>query len=405
MLLSISIVFLVFVLCQGHPDKYLNNLHRPPNYCCQLEWTDIEPGDPLPDDYVVAGQFWGENWAFTRSSWPTTAVKSPRRDKKPNMLGYTYYEVNPWPILTNRHVCKIGWYRKQHPGELVPEIDGLFFPTLGYSKFGDFARYQMVPGRFDDKRPIFPLMKVAGPLDWIQYPENAELLYVDCYRSMLSKTRATLYNISYDARDLDTLKEKAMKHVHVTKTMINDSPVMSKANVKFAFETVDSASLELSSLPSDIFKVDRKTYEHWSTSGRMSTMFEAIGINADVSAIRHSFSLNERDIFHVSRPGLFEFSQEISLPPFSETTLTAFSKPIQGSVPFTAIYELQTPETSSAAVDILEKGLKKYGLDRTDRTSRGTVLVHFEGSMVVNAGHDDHVEIKSIPISSDNRNQ
>lgn len=37
---------------------------RYPDTCCQLEWTAMSQGDPLPADYIPAGVFMNRSWAF-----------------------------------------------------------------------------------------------------------------------------------------------------------------------------------------------------------------------------------------------------------------------------------------------------------------------------------------------------
>ena len=109
------------------------------------------------------------------------------------------------------------------------------------------------------------------------------------------------------------------------------------------------------------------------------------------------------EIFRATaRRELFEFAQEVQIPPYSKTTLIAYSKPIQGDIPFTAIYELfPTGNQESNNAKILEASLKKYGMDqKMEKTDRGTLLVHYEGTMHVDAGHEVDVDIQSVKLGN-----
>lgn len=104
------------------------------------------------------------------------------------------------------------------------------------------------------------------------------------------------------------------------------------------------------------------------------------------------------EIFRATaRRELFKFAQEVQIPPYSKTTLVAYSKPIQGNIPFTAIYEFFP--NGNHNVKILEASWKKYGMDqKMEKTDRGTLLVHYGRSMHIDAGHEVDVDIKSVKL-------
>ena len=77
----------------------------------------------------------------------------------------------------------------------------------------------------------------------ISKPANYDLLCLDCKKSILSMSKAKLYNISYDENDFENLKSIPSRVVYTEKTMIKNSPLPSKASVKFQTETFDNASL------------------------------------------------------------------------------------------------------------------------------------------------------------------
>ena len=47
------------------------------------------------------------------------------------------------------------------------------------------------------------------------------------------------------------------------------------------------------------------------------------------------------------------------------------------------------------------KILKHYGLDKEmEMTDRGTILVHYDGTMYVNAGHTVDVDIQTVKLGT-----
>lgn len=60
-----SLTLLVISSAVAHPFNDWSLGWYYPETCCQLEWTNISKGDPLPPDYVPAGKFMNRNWAYT----------------------------------------------------------------------------------------------------------------------------------------------------------------------------------------------------------------------------------------------------------------------------------------------------------------------------------------------------
>ena len=123
-----------------------------PDSCCQLEWKNITLGQRLPPDYVLAGEYWGQKWAYTVSRFPAVALKPQNQHQPPNWLcELDKYRIKdgPWPILVNPNKCVIGWYSTQYFKESKPENKNWFFPNPDWHEYGAFARRGNIPGRFD----------------------------------------------------------------------------------------------------------------------------------------------------------------------------------------------------------------------------------------------------------------
>lgn len=397
-------------LSVGYPynnHKYFDDgLKNPyPNTCCQLEWTDISKGDPLPDDYVNAGKFRNRDWAFIGKKFGYIAAKSDQAWEEPNWMGDV--KVNPYPILTNPNKCSLGWHRTRFNKEEIPRNQEWFFPPLRMDRWMSFGQYQGIPAiiRFDGD--VYTLSSLTDYK--VSKPENYDLLYVDCKKSIPSMSKAKLYNFTYSRKDFEKLKSVSARVVHTKKVRVNNSPRPSQSSIKFQIETFDNASLKLGQSFSSFFKTDTETYKEWSVGGKVNEFLKFIGFDLD-GGTKHqawtnteSGNANSKDIeiFRATaRREFFEFAQEVQIPPYSKTTLIAYSKPIQGNIPFTAIYELfPTGNQGSNNATVLEASLKKYGMhQKMERTDRGTLLVHYEGTMYVDVGHKVYFEIQSVKL-------
>ena len=399
-------------LSTGYPyndHKYFfPGLKNPyPDTCCQLEWTDISQGDPLPEDYVHAGRFMNRDWAFLGTEYGNIAAKSNRSVEEPNWM--MAIRVRPYPILTNPNKCSLGWYRTRFNKEEIPRNQEWFFPPLSVERWVSFGQYQGIPAKIWNNGDVDTLSSLMGGTK--SKPENYDLLYVDCKKSILSMSKAKLYNITYSQKDFENLKSVPTRVTYTKKFLVNTSPLPSKSSIKFQIETFDNASLKLGQSFSSFFKTDTQTYKEWSVGGKVSGFLNSIGFEAGGGTKHETWKNTESgnsnsedtEIFRATaRRELFEFAQEVQIPPYSKTTLIAYSKPIQGNIPFTAIYELfPTGNQESNNAKILEASLKKYGMDqKMERTDRGTLLVHYEGTMHVDAGHEVDVDIQSVKLGN-----
>ena len=405
--LTISASISVSIAYPYDDHKYFRYVGSYPSTCCQLEWTDINPGVNLPKDYVKAGNFLNRDWAYVGLDGGYLGAKSDQSSEEPNWLDFPDKKVNPYPILTNPNKCTVGWYTTRFSKEEVPLNPDWHFPRVwGTHNYGDFGRYQGSPSFVYHSGNVFTASSLTGAT--YSTPENYELLYVDCKKSILSMSSAKLFNISYDKQAFEDLKTVSNRVVYTKKIMVNNSPEKSESEIKFQIETFDNASLTLSNSHSNYFKTDEQTYRERSAEAELSFL-ELIGFKANggykdqkwINSDSGNGNSKEQEIFRATaRRELFEFSQKVTIPPYSKTTLVAFSKPIKGNIPFTAIYELfPTGSKESNTASILENTLRHYGMDqKMVETIRGTLLVHYDGTMHVDAGHEVDVDIQSVKL-------
>lgn len=383
-----------------------SDVPRYPDTCCPLEWVDIQPQERLPENYILAGEFQDRNFAFTMTAVRKTAVKSSQMFEEPNWLDNSV-RVNPYAILVNPNNCSIGWYPKRFAQEDIPVVKEWFFPTLTPSTLGDFARQEKTPGRLDKDGHFSKMNGPSGEqFEW-QDLKDIELMYIDCFKSIPSMSTSKLINITIDDEDIVKLQQSRTVVTNNQKIVVNNSPEPLKSFVRFEVESFDNVSMRLKESHGTYFETTDGTYREWSVGGGISLTFMFIGFNFgatyksgdwNTKTTRES-KFQETEIFRTSsKRNLFEFSQDVQVPPFSKTTLTASSKPIDGEIPFTALYEL-TPK--GVTQDILFKTLQKYGLDKNvEKTNNGTLLVTMSGFINADGGNEIDVDVQTVKLNT-----
>lgn len=386
--------------CEDQPD-----FPHYPETCCQLKWVNIFANELLPDDYLLAGVFKNRSYAFTMTSIRSVAVKSDQKREEPNWLDKSV-RVNPYSILTNPNNCTIGWYMKRFIDEEIPTKKDWFFPSLQLKTLGDFARHEGIPGRLDEKGRFARMNEPSGEhFDWVDF-QWVELMYVDCYKSIPSMSESMLVKITIDEEDILKVQNSRTIVTNTKKIVVNNSPEPMKSFVNFEYETFDNVSMRLKQSHGSYFTTTDGTYRSWTVGGGISLTFGFLGLNFGASFTSsdwntktdNKFKFEETEIFRTSSSRkLFGFSQDVYVPPFSKTILTALSKPVRGDIPFRAVYEL-TPVGVSQ--DILLKTLRKYGLDKNvEPTTNGTLLVTLNGFIKADGGHEVDVDIQTVQLN------
>lgn len=376
-----------------------------PDHCCQLEWENITLGQSLPEDAIIPGSFYNKKWAFTRTSFPTVALKPDSASQEPNWLGAsTEGKIMPYPILTNPNKCVIGWYRTRFIMEPKPQNDHWFFPNAEYHPLGAFIKHNNYGGRFLTDGNIQGMNSDSNSQKYDQFNGGAEMLYVDCYESRLLMSTARLHNISFNGADIKRVMQQRTNVVHVRKRLRNSSPERQENTIDFSIETSNNATVSIKNTIGKFTKLDKgksnRDIEMWLEFLARMGVVEPLSPNTQ-EKFRHLFenvdgSVSDNQIFS-SKTDVYRVQQTIKLPPYSLTMVRAHSHPYKGQVPFKAVYEL-TP-SGTHTVQILSASLKKYGFNesfevRNDRT----LLVKVEGRVDVNAGHEVDVDIHTMGL-------
>lgn len=67
-------------------------------------------------------------------------------------------------------------------------------------------------------------------------PDHDDLLYVDCEKSIISMSKATLHNITYGKRDFENSPNMTVKVVYPKKIIVNSANRSSTSNIRFEIE-------------------------------------------------------------------------------------------------------------------------------------------------------------------------
>ena len=321
-------------------NTWWSEIPKYPDTCCQLEWIDIKKTDPLPDSYVLAGRYMDRNWAFTRSSKPTTAAKSDRIGEAPNWVGRAELPIHPYPILSNPNNCTIGWHRTKSVKEPIPHSTDWFFPSLGRSKWGDFSRYQGSPGRTAYDTGYFLRMTSLTDFEIIEVT-NIEQMYVDCKVSVRGMFKhSKISDIKIDKTVIDQLmNEGRVRNSYKIYENRNDST----STLPFTSTTILSICINYTS---DRFDIQRKNNQ----SHIKEKIFIALGfpvIDIDI----HSSNCSSSRV---------EFTERKMIPANSYMNITKriYSADVEMEIQVTD--EISVIGTSVHTPIVLMKTLEKY---------------------------------------------
>ena len=253
----------------------------------------------------------------------------------------------------------------------------------------------------------FAKIKSLTEYEWVS-EGGIKLLYVDCLKSVTKMSTAKLVKIQCDQETLNKLKSSSARKQIVRKEFINSSPEKSNISFKFSVIATNYVNVTLENDHSSTFVSTRKTYDEWINSKRINDLLRDAHFDSGAHDHLNMWKTSEKgmktlDIFGVYHREVFEFGQEVSLPVTSSVTVTAFSRPVVGRIPFEAVYELTPFKAGDDVISakILETALAKYGKQkRVEITSQGTVPATFDGLININSGNEVHLDIKSVPINN-----
>lgn len=432
----IAHTLLILVLIELSLSQSFNNSFPDwPEYCCNLELSPHSYGHPLPKDTITAGSIDGKRYGFAIdrqqnsdiliiSEDPHEYPIRPLSDCDSDESGSSY------EVITNPNKCAIGWYETRYESEsfssssgsrtgsrtraadndkriVSPAYNGYLFATREYGEdqlwsgtFKDGESVTCFNSSYHSKRTITP---------------GTMVMFVDCLKSLATMADAKLVSIKVNEREMDSLRNNAPV-VYYKRTFVNTGILPQRQDIQFTAERTNTMFVSVSesfsptkcdsqeTTFSSLFGSQMRSYAGLKTNALFMGMNAKLGIDTGAAfdmMQQRSANACSRNSDGNSSPmhrenKRYSFSNEIITPAASITTVSATSFPFRGQIPFTMTYELGSPASMDQR---LKQALEFYRIgDRTTTTSRGSVLVHFDGAMVVDSGNEIEVEVTAVPI-------
>lgn len=95
----------------------------------------------------------------------------------------------------------------------------------------------------------------------------------------------------------------------------------------------------------------------------------------------------------------YSFSDEVTVPANSVTTVKAFTTPFKGTFDYQMTYKL-SPRfgMKNATRDIVMAGLKFFKMADHLELNKTEVIVKFDGKLFIDSGYEVTVDVVSVPI-------
>lgn len=404
-----------------------------PDYCCNLELTRHTIGNDLPSDAVIGGNVNGKRWGYAvdrHERYEVQAISETYDEGAVRLIPAIYMcdpAVGPeFEVLTNPNKCSINWYTTRYESEkfinssgvsmrsnevFMPAYDGFFFGSRNLTGgqwpatlyMGETSACYNHTGRHDSS------------YRYRSIDAGTKVLYVDCLKSLVTMSKGKLVNMTLNDKDIDGIRDSDV--VYFKRTFINKSNETQKQAIAFSAEKVNTMFASISeSYSSSKCDAQKSSFsEQFSTSVstevgvETSAWFVSISAKVGMEVSSAFQKMTEQSSSACSAQGKnmtqssmhkevrkYSFSDEITIPANSITTVTATSSPFRGQIPYTMTYELTPPANMGGA---LKRGLEYYKFgDRLEKTDRGSVLVHFNGAMVVDSGYEIVVDVTAVPV-------
>lgn len=223
----------------------------------------------------------------------------------------------------------------------------------------------------------------------------SEVLYVDCFQSLVSMSKGKLVDIKFDTSE--PIFNKSPDVTYFKRVYINNSTLPQKTDVKYTIEKESENRATISSrFASENCDEKKDSFSdkfHVDISSEITTSLDALGL-AEMSVkvgsnlgtaiekatkkASKACETNEKrkqDETAKKEVRTYQISNDLTVPPRSAVTVTALGTPAVGDITYTLVYELK-PANKEVA-DILAKGLEKfkYG-DEIEKTANNTVRLY-----------------------------
>lgn len=403
-----------------------------PQHCCPLQLQEILFGTSLPRDAVVAGNVMGKKWGYavdrTEELMPIFISEDFR--ERPVRASPTHHcsteaTRTTYEVLTNPNRCVIDWYTTRYESEqfvdgsgvtigdgrgFMPAYNGFFFARMPNTSYGDLPAVSLNGETFGCRNETFDVLTTSLP--------GTQVLFVDCLQSLRTMSQARLVNMSVIEEDLLQIQETPA--VYFNRTYRNKSNDTKKQTISFSAMRTNMVYAVLSEKFEDSechasktsFARLFQTRLLDQTSLLVNSWFMRVSNRLGID-VRQAFNLmyNQRESkcqnewsFRTNGQNnsipvhkevqRYHFSDDILVPGNSVTTMTASSAPYAGDARISITYELfpMLPESGS----VLLTALEHFSLaDRIEKSDRGTAIVHFDGSLVLDSAYEVTIHMKS----------
>ena len=423
----------------------LSNLSRPgnsdfpswPSHCCSLGLQETLFGSSLPHDAVIAGNVQGKRWGYavdrTEDLMPMFMSEDYRERPvraSPNHHCSTEATRTSYDVLVNPYRCVIKWYITRYESEqfinttgisldnghnFMPAVNGFYFARMENTSFGDLPSVSLHGETFGCRNETYDVIVTTSP--------GASIMHIDCFDSLRTMSRIRLVNITASDRELEMIRNAST--VYFKRTLKNASHDPKKLPVTFSAMKVNSVQAFISekfALPSShhdsrvsfsqLFQVNLMQHDPIITSEWFMKVSNKLGID-----VRKSFQWMQKGFANqctarrddrqeqstepksFSETHRYNYAEDMTFPADSVTTITANSVAYSGTLRFTVSYELLPVE--SGATDMIYRGIQFFNLaDRIEKTDSGTILVHFDGQLLVDSAHEVTVNVVSLSTDS-----
>ena len=288
---------------------------------------------------------------------------------------------------------------------LYPRIRGNHFARRTYRSL--FDRYtgagyvDMPPGDAVPtpphsllEEPIWPFHSRGGDYhevyEWrvFAYPQpGTEFLFLDCVTSVSHIISAELIDISFDVKNLTTLRAEVIPD---TTTIENNSSLEQLTEVTLSASTEKSFGLSYTTTASSTFHVGVSA--GISIMGMLQIGFDAgydyttLATEGKISIEKHVETSTKKQVVHE--------------PPFTRTTVDYVSTPIEGrNISFNATNKINVFDADWPIANAT-RALKRIGFQDMEHIQvvNNSLILSYQGLMSVMSGYNTRITVNQEPV-------
>ncbi|KAJ6647128.1 Formin-like protein 1, partial [Pseudolycoriella hygida] len=377
--------------------------------CCQLKWlyvTDLGNGrKAIPSTAILFGEhnnrkvYMGKYGSYTDVGFITDEQLEFYTICVDN--GNSVTQINSWNgvfVLSNPNNCQIGWLPKIKNQRVFNTMGKQFQSHTGPGQI--FSRIASPDGVIVGVTNSAAVGNFLGTaLNKKCYTESntqAQLLYVDCEKSLTKQLEAELYRLDFESNDFSNVGNGNNQVLAVTEVINNGDTVNDQlVKVDLSANILSTLRMEHKSELREISKTKWGIHASASvtTGGFLKIFVQAkaeVSGGVDVEHMTETFA-SEGKISFESKESKYNFQQEILVRKHTKTKITINTNQIDESQKYTAYYKLNLDQLppSSILATLKRLGHRNIELETID----GVLVYKTEGFMSLSSGFNTHVEL------------